>query len=79
MSSQQADALTSELEAYRRILSPVIEKICTVFLRSSGFCCNAEVVWDDITLQDEVELSKARLYDAQRAKIEYEIKGALNG
>ena len=69
MSSQQADALTSELEAYRRILSPVIEKICTVFLRSSGFCCNAEVVWDDITLQDEVEQSKAMLYRAQAEKI----------
>ena len=28
MSSQQADILTSELEAYRRLLNPVIEKIC---------------------------------------------------
>lgn len=26
MSSQQADVLTSELEAYRRLLTPVIEK-----------------------------------------------------
>ena len=33
MSSQQADILTSELEAYRRILTPVVTKICDTFLR----------------------------------------------
>lgn len=69
MSSQQADMLTSELEAYRRILTPVIRKICTAYLRSMGYSCNARVVWDDITLQDEVELSRAELYRAQAEKI----------
>lgn len=69
MSSQQADALTSELEAYRRILTPVIRKICTAFLRSKGYICDPQVVWDDITLQDEVEESKAALYRAQAQKI----------
>ena len=69
MSSQQADALTSELEAYRRILTPVIRRICTAFLRSRGCGCTAEVVWDDITLQDEVEQSKAALYRAQAKKL----------
>lgn len=69
MSSQQADVLTSELEAYRRILTPVIRKICTVFLRSKGYICDPQVVWDDITLQDEVEESKAALYRAQAQKI----------
>ena len=72
MSSQQADALTSELEAYRRILTPVIRKICVAFLRSRGFACNPEIIWDNITLQDEVELGKARLYNAQAAKLEAE-------
>ena len=43
-----------------------------------GICDEARVVWDDITLQDEVELSKARLYDAQRSKIESELKGETN-
>lgn len=69
MSSQQADVLTSELEAYRRILSPVIKKICTAYLRSQGYSCNVRVIWDDITLQDEVELSRAELYRAQAEKI----------
>lgn len=69
MSTQQADVLTSELEAYRRILTPVIKKICTMYLRSNGFASSAKVVWDDITLQDEVEQSRAMLYRAQAEKI----------
>ncbi len=70
MSSQQADVLTSELEAYRQILTPVISKICNAFLRSRGYSCNAEIIWDDITLQDEVEQSRAMLYRAQAEKIQ---------
>ncbi len=69
MSQQQSDALTSELEAYRRILNPVIEKICTAFLRNRGFSGGFEIVWNDITLQDEVEQSRAMLYRAQAEKI----------
>lgn len=37
MSSQQSDILTSELESYRRLLNPVIEKICSMWLRLNGF------------------------------------------
>lgn len=70
MSSQQADVLTSELEGYRRVLTPVIERICRTFLRLNGFACEPEVIWDDITLQDEVELSRARLFNAQAARLE---------
>ena len=69
MSAQQADVLTSELEAYRRILTPVIRKICTAYLRSRGYACTPRVVWDEITLQDEVEQSRAELYKAQAEKI----------
>ena len=74
MSSQQADVLTSELEAYRRILTPVIRKICIAYLRGRGLGCNPAVIWDNITLQDEVELSRARLYNAQAEKLEAENK-----
>ena len=64
MSAQQADALTSELEAYRRILTPVIERIGNTALRwLGGGRCTVE--WDEITLQDEVEHARARLYHAQ--------------
>ncbi len=70
MSAQQADALTSELEAYRKILTPVIGKICNAFLRSRGYNCKVKIIWDDITLQDEVEQSRAMLYRAQAEKIQ---------
>ncbi len=69
MSSQQADALTTELTAYRRILTPVIEKICNLYLRLYGNSSGIEVIWDDITLQDSVEQAKAELYSAQAKAI----------
>ncbi|MDR0884531.1 MAG: phage portal protein [Oscillospiraceae bacterium] len=65
MSTQQADLLTSELEAYRRILTPVIEKICHTVLARRGLDQPLDVYWDDITLQDQVELARAELYAAQ--------------
>ena len=65
MSSQQADALTTEIEAYRRILTPVIEKICSLYLRLLGNNSGVSVIWDEVTLQDSVELAKANLYNAQ--------------
>ncbi len=70
MSSAQADALTSELESYRRVLTPVIIKICTTFLRARGCFDRVRVLWDDITLQDEVELARCALYRAQAEQIE---------
>lgn len=70
MSSQQADVLTSELTSYRRLLTPVIETICRACLRLNGRLSGCQVVWDDITLQDEVELGRARLYYAQAAALE---------
>ncbi len=65
MSSQQADALTSELEAYRRVLTPAIEKICAVCLRLAGLDGGVQVMWDDIMLQDMVEQARAQLLTAQ--------------
>ena len=65
MSSQQADALTTEIDAYRRILTPVIEKICSLYLRLQGNSSGVSVIWDEVTLQDSVELAKVNLYNAQ--------------
>ena len=65
MSSQQADMLTSELAALRRTLTPVVERVCRLWLRMHGYGCAFEVVWDDIDLQDEVELARAALYREQ--------------
>lgn len=65
MSQDQADILTTELEAYRRIISPILKKIGQTYLNIHGYMLNAEVVWDDITLQDEVQFAQARLYNAE--------------
>lgn len=73
MSAQQADILTTELESYRRVLTPVIEKIGNMYLALKGDNRMIQVVWDDITLQDESEGAKAKLYRAQAEKIEREM------
>lgn len=70
MSSQQADILTSELEYYRTLLTPIIVKICRTYLRLNGYDERVEVKWDLINLQDEVELSQARLNNAHASEIE---------
>ncbi len=70
MSSQQADVLTSELEAYRRLLTPVAEKICALWLRLNDYAPEVEIDWSDITLQDTVQLAAARYQNARAAEIE---------
>jgi hypothetical protein len=78
MSSQQADILTSELEYYRRLLTPVIKKIAFAFLRLQGSDSDVEIVWDNINLQDETSLADARLKNAQAKKIEIENENLNN-
>ena len=70
MSAQQADILTSELEYYRRLTSPVICEIGDAFLCSIGSEAVCHVDWDNINLQDETSLAEARLKNAQAKEIE---------
>jgi hypothetical protein len=72
MSTQQADILTTELQSYRRILTPVIKKIGDTYLAMNGYNAVTNVVWDEITLQDECDSAKAELYIAQAEKIRRE-------
>ena len=72
MSAQQADILTSELEYYRSAVTPAIRKIVGTHLRLSGCSCDFRLIWDDVNLQDAVELSQARLNNARAAQIEKE-------
>lgn len=74
MSSQQADILTSELEYYRRILTPVICGIGNAYLCSRGFESVCRVEWDNINLQDESALADARLKNAQAREIELRLE-----
>ncbi len=75
MSSEQADALTTELEFYRRILNPVLAKIAGTYLHLQHIYLPVEVVWDDITLKDETGLAQARLYDARAQQILHSLAG----
>ena len=74
MSSQQADILTSELEYYRRLLSPVICEIGNAFLCSVGADASCRIEWDNINLQDESALAEARLKNAQAREIEMRLE-----
>ena len=68
MSAQQADLLTSEIWAIRRSVEPALEQICQMWLRLNGYGCQAELVWDDISLQDITQEAQAALYRAQAEK-----------
>lgn len=74
MSQQQTDILTTELEYYRRLLTPVILKICTAMLRLNGSEQELSVTWDTINLKDEVEQAHAGLYRAQAEQIQQTLK-----
>ena len=69
MSAQQTDLLTSELWAIRRAVEPVLMRICRLWLQLHGFSGEAEIVWDEISLQDIVEQAHAKLYLAQAEKL----------
>ena len=75
MSSQQADILTSEIEAYRQEVEPVIRQICKTHLLLSGLDCGFSIEWNDVTLQDIAEIAKSEYYKAQSKKILTEAGG----
>lgn len=69
MAAEQADMLTSELEHYRRLLSPILESVCRTHLRAYGYTGDVEILWDDILLRDTVDDATARHLDAQTTEI----------
>ena len=72
LSQQQADMLTSELWAVRRAVTPVLEKVCRMFLALEGYGQGFTLEWQEISLQDLVEEAKTDLYHAQAEKIRKE-------
>ena len=75
MSQQQTDILVTELEYYRRLLTPVLLKIARTYLRLSGSGEEPQIVWNTVTLKDEAEAAKAKLYSAQAEEILERLKG----
>ncbi len=72
MSQQQADMLTTEMTAIRRTLTPVVYRICSLWLRLHGYSCDCQIVWEDINLQDQVEEARAALYYQQARRLALE-------
>ncbi len=70
MSTQQSDILTSELDGYRRMLDPVICKICQTWLRLKGYNIAVKVNWNSISLKDELRIANTRLTLARAKEIE---------
>ncbi len=69
MSTQQADMMTTEITSLRRSLTPVVERICEVWLRLHGYEDRVRVEWENITLQDLVEEARAELYHEQAEQL----------
>ena len=72
MSTQQADILTSELWALRRMVEPAVRKICRTYLALEGLDDRVEILWNDISLQDITQEAQAELYKAQAEKMRRE-------
>lgn len=70
MSTQQAEILSSELEAYRRILNPIIKKICDMWLRINGLQTEYEISWSKIDLKDQLQSANSRFINAKAHEIE---------
>ena len=62
--------LNGELEAYRRLLTPVLAKTAGLYLRTEGFSPAVTVEWSPISLQDEAEEAEARLTRAKAEELE---------
>lgn len=77
MSSVQADILTSELEYFRSVLTPVIKRICSMHLRLMGVNAPFDVSWSNISLMDEVELANARKINAEAESLERELEAKI--
>ena len=73
MSAQQADMLTTEITAIRRAVEPALCRTAELWLRLHGVDGPAEIVWEDINLQDMVEEARAELYWAQAEKLRREL------
>ena len=78
MSSQQADILTSEIDYYRRLLEQAILKIARFYADMNDISSDIWVEWENVNLQDEESLARARLYNAQAQQIELENQSKMN-
>ena len=62
MALEQTEIFVSQLWGYRKLLEPVILKICSLYLRLRGFSGSCAVEWEEITLRDELDEAKSLYY-----------------
>ena len=74
MATQQLEVLNSELESYRRLLNPVIRKICKTWMRFNKVESNFKINWDSINLKDELRSANTRFLNARAEEIELKNK-----
>ena len=70
MATQQLEVLNSELESYRRILNPIIRKICKMWMKFKGIRSDFKINWCSINLKDDLRLANTRLLNARAEEIE---------
>ena len=70
MSVQQLEILNSELESYRRILNPIISKICSTWMQLKRLDLDFNINWCLINLKDELRSANSRLLKARAEEIE---------
>ena len=70
MAVQQLEILNSELESYRRILNPVISKICKIWMKIREIDTDFEINWSYVNLKDELRCANARLLKAKAEEVE---------
>lgn len=74
MAAQQVDLFTTGLDYYRSLLEPVLKQICRTHLRLLGLSGEPRIRWENIGLQDELELANARLLTLQAEQLEKEME-----
>ena len=69
MAQQQTTILASELSYYRRLLEPVIQKICRTWMGLSGVYSPVTLEWEAVDLQDQLQEAQADYYRARANQI----------
>ena len=69
MAQQQTTILASELSYYRRLLEPVIQKICRTWMGPSGVYSPVTLEWEAVDLQDQLQQAQAEYYRARAQEI----------
>lgn len=65
MAQQQTTILASELSYYRRLLEPVIQKICRTWMGLNGVYSPVTLEWEAVDLQDQLQQAQAEYYRAR--------------